>query len=339
VTGVASRGLDEVLMRRRAFIAGLAGIAGVPFAVRAQHPATAAVGLLSSVAFETRREQVAAFLRGLNESGFVAGQNVGIEYRSADNQAERLPALAADLVDRRVNVIVTIGGDIPIRAAMAATATTPIVFVTGGDPIKNGFVASLNRPGGNLTGINFLVNLLVAKRLELLHEVTPAGAPIGVLVNPANPNAGPGISDARTAAQGLGRKLVVAQAASEADIDAAFATLAKEKVGAVMVEADPFFLARLQQILTLTTAQALPAVYSFREFAVSGGLMSYGSSLADAYRQAGIYGGRILKGEKPANLPVQQSTKVELIINLMTAKALGLTFPLSLLGRADEVIE
>jgi putative ABC transport system substrate-binding protein len=326
-------------MRRREVIAGLGAAAAWPRAARGQAAAMPAVGLLSSVAFESRRDQVAAFRRGLNDWGFVEGRNVAIEYRSADDQAERLPALADDLVGRGVAVIVTIGGDVPVRAAKAATATIPIVFVTGGDPVRNGYVASLNRPGGNLTGVSFLVNLLVAKRLELLSELTPPAGTMGLLVNPNNPNTESSTRDARAAAQALGRKLLVIEAGGEREIDAAFATFAREKVGAVVVEADPFFLARHQQVVARAALEPLPTLYSFREFAAAGGLMSYGASLADAYRQAGAYGGRILKGEKPADLPVVQPTKFELVINLGTAKMLGLTIPPTLLARADEVIE
>jgi putative ABC transport system substrate-binding protein len=279
------------------------------------------------------------FRRGLAEAGFIEGQNLRIEYRSADNQVERLPALAADLVAAGVAVIVTIGGDLSIFAATAATATIPVVFVTGGDPVENGFVASLNRPGGNLTGVSFLPTLLVAKRVELLNELTPTGATLGILVNPKNPNAQSSTRDARVAAQALGRKLAVVEAATEREIEEAFSALAKEKVGAVVVEADPFFLARHKDLVALAAREALPAIYAFREFAEAGGLTSYGTNLADAYRQAAAYAGRIVKGEKPAELPVVQPTKFEFVINLKTARALGLTIPPTLLARADEVIE
>jgi putative ABC transport system substrate-binding protein len=327
-------------MRRREVIALLGGAAAAwPRSAPGQQAAMPAIGLLSSVAFESRRDQVAAFHRGLNDLGFVEGRNVAIEYRSADNQIERLPTLAGDLVSRGVAVIVTIGGDIPVQAAKAATATTPIVFVTGGDPVKNGYVASLNRPGGNLTGVSFLVSLLAAKRLELLSELTPSASAIGMLVNPNNPNAESSTRDARAAAQALGRKLLVVEAGIEREIDAAFATFAQEKVGAAVVDADPFFLARQQQVVALATLEPLPVLYSFREFVAAGGLMSYGASLADAYHQAGVYGGRILKGEKPADLPVVQPTRFELVINLRTAKTLGLAVPLTLQAQADEVIE
>jgi putative tryptophan/tyrosine transport system substrate-binding protein len=291
------------------------------------------------VPFETRPEQVAAFHRGLQEAGYVEGHNVGIEYRSADNQVSRLPALARDLVSRSVTVIVTIGGDITARAAKGATATIPVVFVIGGDPVQLGLIATLNRPGGNVTGISFLVVLTIAKRLDLLTKMAPMANPIGVLVNPNNPSAESNPKDAQTAAETLGRKLIVVKAGTEDEIDTAFATLVREKVGAVLVDADPFFLARREQVLAWTEAQALPAIYSFREFAAGGGLMSYGTSLANAYHQAGVYAGRILNGEKPADVPVVQPTKFEFVINLTAAKMLRLDIPPSLLALADEVIE
>ena len=330
----------EFLRRRREFIT-LLGSAAVawPLAARAQQPAMPIVGLLSSVPFETRRDQVLGFHRGLKESGYVEGQNVAIEYRSADNQIDRLPALAADLVNRRVDVIVTIGGDISIQAAKAATTTIPVVFVTGFDPVAAGFVASLNRPGGNLTGVSFLVVFTVAKRLGLLSELVPTAGMIGMLVNPNNPNAESTTRDAQAAAEKLGKKLVVVRAGTERDLDTSFATFIQEKVEAVLVESDPFFLARREQIVALAARHSIPAVYAFREFAIVGGLMSYGTSLSNAYHQAAVYAGKILKGEKPADLPVIQPTKFEFVINLKTAKALGLTFPPGLLAIADEVIE
>jgi putative tryptophan/tyrosine transport system substrate-binding protein len=315
-----------------------ASYASWPLAVRAQQPMPV-IGLLSSVPFETRRDQVAGFHQGLNESGYVEGQNVAIEYRSADNQIDRLPVLATDLVNRGVTVIVTIGGDISIRAAKAATTTIPVVFVTGRDPVAAGFVASLNRPGGNLTGVNFLVVLTVTKRLGLLNELAPAATTIGMLVNPDNPNAESTTGDAQTAAETLGKKVVVVKAGTARDLDTAFATFDREKVKAVLVEADPFFLARREQVVALAARHALAAIYAFREFAAVGGLMSYGTSLSNAYHQAGVYAGRVLKGEKPADMPVIQPTKFEFVINLKTAKALDLTIPPGVLAIADEVIE
>jgi putative ABC transport system substrate-binding protein len=325
-------------MMRREFITLLGGAAAWPVAARAQQ-AMPVIGFLSSVPFETRRDQVAGFHRGLNESGYVEAQNVTIEYRSADNQIDRLPTLAADLVSRGVTVVVTIGGDNSIRAAKAASTTIPVVFVTGFDPVAAGFVASLNRPGGNLTGVNFLVVLTVAKRLGLLSELAPAAATIGMLVNPDNPNAESTMGDAQAAAETLGKKLVVFRARTERDLDTAFATFVQQKVEAVLVESDPFFLARREQVVALAARHALAAIYAFREFTTVGGLMSYGTSLSNAYHQAGVYAARILKGEKPADLPVMQPTKFELVINLKTVRALGFTMPAGVLAIADEVIE
>jgi putative tryptophan/tyrosine transport system substrate-binding protein len=327
-------------MQRRDFITMLSSAAVTwPFAALAQQPAMPVIGLLSSVPFETRRDQIAAFHRGLKEAGYVEGQNVAIEYRSADNQFIRLPALAADLVTRQVSVIVTIGGDMTARAAKSATTTIPVVFVTGNDAAKIGLVASLNRPGGNLTGISFLVNLTMTKELELLSELAPAARMIGLLVNPNNPNTEPGTAEAQAAAGTLGKTLVVANADTDRTLDTAFAAFVRENVGAVVVAADPFFLASREQIVALAALHRLVAIYSFREFAVVGGLMSYGSSLSNAYREAGIYACKILKGEKAAELPIMQATKFELVINLKTAKAFHLEIPAKLLALADEVIE
>jgi putative tryptophan/tyrosine transport system substrate-binding protein len=327
-------------MRRREFITLLGSAAlGWPLPARAQQLALPLIGLLSGVPFESRRDQLLGFHRGLKESGYVEGQSVAIEYRSADNQIDRLRALAADLVSRRVDVIVTIGGDNSIQAAKAATTTIPIVFVTGFDPVAAGFVASLNRPGGNLTGVSFLVVFTVAKRLELLSELVPTAGMIGMLVNQNNPNAESTTRDAQAAAEKLGKKLVVVRAGTERNLGTSFATFIQEKVEAVLVESDPFFLARREQIVALTARHSLPAIFAFREFVALGGLMSYGTSLSNAYHQAAVYAGKILKGEKPADLPVIQSTKFEFVINLTTAKALGLEIPPSLLALADEVIE
>jgi putative tryptophan/tyrosine transport system substrate-binding protein len=290
--------------RRREVIAFLASAGAVawPTTSRAQQNAIPVVGLLSSVPFEARRNQLAGFHQGLNESGFVEGRDVRIEYRWADNRRERLQELAADLIKLGVAVIVTIGGDTPILAAKGATLTTPVVFVTGGDPVKHGFVASLNRPGGNLTGVSFSVNFLVGKRVQALSELNPTAGTVGLLVNPSNPNSRSTMTDAQEAVQALGRKLFVLEAAVESEIDEALATFSKGKAGAILVEADPFFLARHEQIVALAAQAMLPAIYAFREFPAAGGLISYGTSLVDAYRQAGAYAGRILKGEKPADL-------------------------------------
>jgi putative ABC transport system substrate-binding protein len=326
-------------MQRREFIIILGGVTAMwPLATFAQQPAMPVIGLLSSVPFETRRAQLAAFHRGLREAGYVEGQNVVIEYRSADNQFNRLPALAADLVARGVNVIVTIGGDAPARAAKSATTTIPVVFVSGNDAAKIGLVASLNRPGGNVTGISFLVNLTMAKQLELLSVLVPAAGIIGLLMNPTNPNAETDTAEARRAAGILGKSLVVVNADID-QLDTAFATFIREKVEAVVVAADPMFLASRNQIVAAAARHRLAAIYSFREFALTGGLMSYGSSLSNAYRDAGIYACKILKGEKAADLPVLQATKFELVINLKAANALGLEIPARLLALADEVIE
>jgi putative tryptophan/tyrosine transport system substrate-binding protein len=327
-------------LKRREFIKRLCGaLASWPLAAHAQQSAIPMIGWLSSVPFGTRRDQVLGFHRGLKESGYVEGQNVTIEYRSADNQIDRLRALAADLVNRRVDVIVTIGGDNSIQAAKGATTTIPVVFVTGFDPVAAGFVASLNRPGGNLTGVSFLVVFTVAKRLELLSELVPTAGIIGMLVNPNNPNAESTIRDAQAAAEKLGKKLVVVEAGTESDLDTSFATFIRQKVEAVLVETDPFFLAQREQIVVLTARHSLPAIFAFREFVAVGGLMSYGTSLSNAYHQAGVYAGKILKGEKPTELPVVQPTKFEFVINLKTAKTLGLRISDNLLSLADEVIE
>jgi putative ABC transport system substrate-binding protein len=326
-------------VRRRTFIAAVAGAAAWPLAGRTQQSASVPViGLLSSVPFDARRDQLAGFRQGLNEAGLIEGQNVRVEYRSAENQPDRLPALATGLVENGVAVIVTIGGDIPILAARSATASIPIVFVTGGDPVESGFVASLHRPGGNLTGVTFLPTLLVGKRVELMHAFVPSGT-LGFLVNPRNPNVQSSKTDARAAAQALGRKLSIAEAATEGQIEDAFAALAGEKVSALVVEADPFFLAGHKVIVALAMREKLPAIYAFREFVDAGGLTSYGTSLAEAYRQAAAYAGRIVKGEKPGDLPVVQPVKFDFVINLKTARALSLMIPPTLIARADEVIE
>ena len=326
-------------MRRRNLVALVTGATiAWPLAVRAQ-PLMPVIGYLSNGSPESDNAiRLTAFRQGLNETGYVEGQNVAIEYRWARGQNDRLPALAADLVGRRVIVIVA-GGAPPALAAKAATSAIPIVFNVG-DPIEFGLVASLNRPGGNLTGVANLTAELAGKRLDLLHELLPTAAVVAVLVNPTNPaNAESETRNLRDAAPSLGLKLHILRASTVSEIDEAFGTLVEFRVGALVVSGDQLFTNRREQIVALAARHGVPAIYNWREFAAAGGLMSYGNDLADSYRQAGIYTGKILKGAKPADLPVQQAVKVELVINLKTAKALGLTVPLTLLGRANEVIE
>ena len=325
-------------MKRREFITMLGGTAAMPFAARAQQPTTPVIGFLRSATAADSAHIVTAFRQGLNDAGFVEGQNVAIEYRWADGHLDRLPALAADLVSRQVTVIVT-GGPFAPRAAKAATATIPIVFNTGIDPVKLGLVASLNRPGGNVTGVNFLNAATEAKRLGLLHDLVPNASLIAVLRNPTRPDAADQLGDVQEAARTLGKKLLVLDASTGSEIDAGFAILAQQRADAMTVAADPFLTARREQIIALAARYAMPVMYSVREPVVAGGLISYSASLTDSYRQVGVYAGRILKGEKPADLPVMLPTKFELVINLRTAKALALEVPPMLLARADEVIE
>jgi putative ABC transport system substrate-binding protein len=303
---------------------------------RAQQPTIARVGLLSGALVHDY--QLRALRQGLKEAGYIEGRNIAIKYVSADGRFERLPELAAELVADSSAVIVAIAPPAAL-AAKAATAKIPIVFTAGADPVDLGLVSSLNRPDGNLTGVHFLIAALAAKQLELLRELVSSSTVIGLLVNPANPVSESQTRDVQAAAVALGLKLSVLNASSESDIEAAFASFVQQRVDAVLVGSDPFFLSRRDQLVGLTARHAISAMYSLREFAVAGGLMSYGTSLTDAFRLAGAYAGRILKGEKPADLPVQQAAKFELVVNLKTAKALGLTVPPSLLARADEVIE
>jgi putative tryptophan/tyrosine transport system substrate-binding protein len=324
---------------RREFIT-LLGSAGAawPLAARAQQPAVPVIGFLRSTAATGSEHIVTAFIRGLKEAGFVEGQNVAIEYRWADNQNDRLPALAADLIRRQVTVIVAAG--IPAAlAAKAATTTIPIVFEIAADPVEVGLVASLNRPSGNLTGVTTLNVELAPKRLELLHEVVPTTRRIALLIDPASPFNERLSTDTQTAARTLGLQLNVLHASTERDFDTVFASLVQMRAGALVINNDAFFLSRIEQLAALTVRHAVPTISAYREFTAAGGLMSYGGSLADAYRLTGVYTGQILKGEKPADLPVQQATKVELSINLNTAKALGLTVPQSLRATAADVIE
>ena len=326
-------------MRRREFIAGLGSAAAWPLVARAQQPAMPVIGFLSPQSADDDYKNVTVpFLQGLKEAGYVEGQNVAVEYRYAENQPDRLPALAADLVRRRVAAIVAPGPEAPL-AAKAATTTIPIVFATGADPVALGLVASFNRPGANVTGSVNLEAELAPKRLQLLRELIPNAALFGVLADPAFPVTQSTIADLQAAARILGLQLVVVNARTDSDLEMVFATFSQQHVGAVLVGGSSFFNQRLEQLAALAARHALPAIYPFREFAPAGGLMSYGTSLGYGYHQAGIYTGHILKGEKPADLPVQQLTKIEMVINLKTAKALGLTIPQTLLAAADEVIQ
>jgi len=326
-------------MRRRDFIKLIGGAtAAWPLAARAQQAAMPVIGFLGPTTAQGDAPYVAAFRQGLQQAGYREGQNVAIEYRWAEGQNDRFPAMAADLVRRQVTAIAVLGPPAAL-AAKAATSTIPIVFVTGRDPVELGLVASLARPGGNLTGVVTLSGELGLKRLELLHELVPTATTLALLVNPTYPNAEALASTLQAEARILGLQLQVLHASTEREIDQVFATLVQLRAGGLVIATDPFFLTRSEQFAALALRHAIPSIFQYRAFATAGGLMSYGTSIEDLNRQAGIYTGRILKGEKPADLPVQQATKVELIINLKTAKALGLTIPLSLLGRADEVIE
>jgi putative ABC transport system substrate-binding protein len=330
-------------MRRRDFMTILGGGAVAtsflwPLAARAQQPAMPVVGVFTAGSTGSLRQQIAAFHAGLKEAGFVENQNVAIEYRSAEGQLDRAPALVADLVRRQVAVLVA-GTPAGALAAKQASATIPIVFIVGSDPVESGLVASLNRPGGNMTGTYMFTTGLEAKRLGLLHEMVPKAKTIAVLINPGFLGSEAQLRDVQEAAARLGVQLVVLRANAESDFDAAFAALVRERAGALLVSSNPFFNSRREQLVVLAARHAVPAIYDWREFAAAGGLMSYGTSLADAYRQAGVYAGSILKGAKPADLPVVQVTRFEFVINLSTAKALGLEVPPPLSARADEIIE
>jgi putative tryptophan/tyrosine transport system substrate-binding protein len=326
--------LDQ--LKRRGFFALLGGAATWPLAASAQQAAMPVIGFLFGGSPETSANFVVAFRKGLGEAGYVEGQNVAIEYLWTHNENDRLPELAADLVRRRVTVIVTPNFIAAALAAKAATATIPIVFGGGFDPVQAGLVASLNQPGGNLTGVSFMSVETGGKRLGLLHELLPGAARFAMLVNPTNPNAEPNITEARAATSVIGRQIEVLTASTNRDIDTAFASL---RADALLVSPEPLFTTRRVQLVTLAARHAVPTMYYIREFAEIGGLMSYGPNLADQYRQVGVYTGRILKGEKPADLPILRPTTFEFVINLQTAKTLGLEVPPTLLARADEVIE
>jgi putative tryptophan/tyrosine transport system substrate-binding protein len=326
-------------MKRREFLLLLACALTAAPALRAQQKAMPVIGFLGAAAPDPFAPFVAAFHRGLNETGYVDGQNLAIGYRWAEGHYDRLPALAADLVGRNVDVIATSGGPPPALAAKSVTSTVPIVFVSGDDPVGEGLVASLSRPGGNLTGVGLMGVELTPKRLELISELVLQVRVIALLVNPNNPNADRIMRDVQEAARAKGVQLHIVKASTESEIDAAFATLVQLQAGALVVGNDPFFNSRREQLVALASQYAVPAIYGWREFAAAGGLISYGSSLVAAYRQVGTSAGKILNGAKPADLPVQQPTRFELVVNLNTAKALGLTIPHSMLMLADEVIE
>jgi putative ABC transport system substrate-binding protein len=328
-------------MKRREFITLLGGAAAAwPLATRAQQPAMPVIGFLGSASPDRWAGRMRAFHQGLSETGYAEGRNVAIEYRWAEGQNDRLGPLAAELVGRQVTVIVTPGSTPAALAAKAATTTIPIVFEVASDPVELGLVTSLARPGGNITGVTSLNAEVGPKRLELLHELVPTATVVGLLVNPTNPNlAELTTKNLHAAARSLGLKMHILHASADRDFDTVFATLNQLRAGALVIGTDPFFSSRLEQLATLTARHAVPTVYQFREFTAAGGLMSYGGSLTDTFRAAGVYTGRILKGDKPADLPVQRTTKVELFLNLRTAKVLGLEVPRTLIARADEVIE
>jgi putative tryptophan/tyrosine transport system substrate-binding protein len=327
-------------MRRREFITLLSGAAAWPLAARAQQSAMPIVGFMSARTPEDSARERAAFQKGLEqEGGFIEGQNVTIEYHWARGDYGRLPAFAAELVQRGVNVLVAAAGDVPARAAKAATSSIPIVFAIGSDPVKAGLVESFNRPGANVTGVTILTNMMESKRLGLLRELAPGVSVMGALINPNFPPSALELQDLEAAAHASGQKMVIARVSSDEELEAGFTSLVRDGVGALLVAADPYFDTRRNRIIAFAAANSLPTVYQFRQYAADGGLMSYGPSITDAYRQVGVYTARILKGAKPADLPVMQQTKFELVINLKTAKALGVKISDNLLSLADEVIE
>jgi putative tryptophan/tyrosine transport system substrate-binding protein len=331
---------DQRAMKRREFITLLgSAVAAWPIAAQAQQPPMPVIGFLNSGSPVERAPFIAAFRQGLKETGYVEGRTVAIEYRFAEGRYDRLTSLASDLVRRQVAVIAATGDTVSALAAKGATTTISIVFVVGSDPVKEGLVASFNRPGGNITGVSIISSALVSKQFELLHELVPQVTLVGILLNPSNPNADVELSELQSAARSMGLQLVTVRANTESGIESAFASLVQRHAAALLVEPDAFFLTRREQLVALAAHQAIPTIYSRREHAAIGGLMSYGTNLVDVYRQAGVYVGRILKGAKPADLPVMQPTKFELVINLKAAKALGLTVPPSLLALADGVIE
>jgi putative tryptophan/tyrosine transport system substrate-binding protein len=326
-------------MRRRRFLALLGGAAVLPVAARAQQPAMPVIGFLNSRSPDDTAHLVAAFRRGLRETGYVEGQNVTVEYRWGLGQYDRLPALAVELARWPVAVLATSGGDPAALAAKAATSTIPIVFV-GGDPVQMGLAASYSRPSGNATGINNLTETLEAKRLGLLHDLVPQAAAIGMLMNPTFPQVAQQMRrDVQEAARAIGLQIQVSQASTDSEIDTAFESMAQGRIAALIIGSDPFYDTRRDKLVGLAARYAVPTMYQFREYAAAGGLISYGIDLSDSYRQLGVYTGRILKGEKPADLPIVQPTKFDLVINLKTAKTLGLTIPPGVLAIADEVIE
>ena len=326
-------------MRRREFITLAGGVAVWPLTARAQQPSMPVIGFFGPASAKGYEPMLKAFREGLGEAGFVEGQTVTIEYRFADNQLDRLRALAEELVRRSVTVLATGGATAAASAAKSATTTIPIVFAVGADPVKFGLVASMNRPGGNITGVSFLANALVAKQLELLHELVPDATMIGVLINPNNPVAASDTREVETAARSLDRRVYIARVGTEEEFESAFAAFDAQHVGALLIAPDPLFLNGRERLVSLAARHRLPAISTNSLYVKAGGFVSYGADQTDAYRQIGVYTGRILKGEKPSDLPVVQSVKFELAINLKTAKALGLSIPQPLLATADEVIE